>query len=143
MSSSIGEWLEMICGQRGLSWRTASLQAGLNPGAIRYFIRNPDAVPSPDTCKKLAAFFHVDVSFMHELAGYRDEPASASEDPQIGVYLRQISSLPEEDLLLLLEMVRPFIERATKSTREGVSPPDSNLGRSVGAGLNSDTRTIS
>jgi len=70
MSKEFSEWLKAMCEQRGLSWRAASLGAGLGEKTIQLLIREPERRPTTQTCTKLALFFGMPIAEVLELAGY-------------------------------------------------------------------------
>ena len=81
--STMSEWLELTCKTNGVSWRAASLGAGLNPNIVQEIIRKPSKQPNRETCRKLALYFGVPVDYVLRLAGHTPEgnkPSSARLD---------------------------------------------------------------
>jgi transcriptional regulator with XRE-family HTH domain len=69
MSETLPSFLRDECARRRLSWRAASLGAGLGATAV-YGMIHGVSVPGPETLRKLAAFFGVSEQFLMELAGH-------------------------------------------------------------------------
>jgi len=66
------EYLSTLLKERGLSMRKASLEAGLNHGAVGGFVRGRR--PHRDSCLILAEYFQVDPNEMLAAAGYDPMP---------------------------------------------------------------------
>lgn len=69
MPDSLASFLREQCARRRLSWRAASLGAGLGVTAVYGIIRGV-SVPGPETLRKLAIFFDVPERYLMELAGH-------------------------------------------------------------------------
>lgn len=69
MAETLSGFLREECTRRGLSWRAASLGAGLGATSVYGIIRGV-SVPEPETLRKLAAFFDVSEQYLMELAGH-------------------------------------------------------------------------
>jgi transcriptional regulator with XRE-family HTH domain len=69
MAETLSGFLRAECARRGLSWRAASLGAGLGATSVYGIIRSA-GVPEPETLRKLAAFFGVSEHYLMELAGH-------------------------------------------------------------------------
>lgn len=63
-------WLRTQCEQNNLTWRDASMKAGLNPGAISAILKGQQ--PGLKTCKALANLFSVSVVLILQMAGHID-----------------------------------------------------------------------
>jgi transcriptional regulator with XRE-family HTH domain len=95
MPDSLARFLRDACAQRRLSWRAASLGAGLGATAVYGMIRGV-SVPEPDTLRKLAAFFDVSEQYLMELAGHLT-PSQSDSPIDIGRALRsRYRDLPPE-----------------------------------------------
>jgi transcriptional regulator with XRE-family HTH domain len=106
MWSDLASFLDEQCKQRNLSWREASLQAGLDHGAISRFIRGTQ--PNTATSHKLAKFFGVDPDIVLQLAGHKKDtsisPGSRTEAMTLIEDL--LLSLPEDVQWKLYEMIK-------------------------------------
>jgi transcriptional regulator with XRE-family HTH domain len=106
MWSDLATFLDAQCKERGLSWREASLKAGLDHAAISRFIRG--TTPSPESCRKLAVFFGVPEDIVLSLAGHKSELPDEDEIKSQAIraieYLMR--QLPENRQREILEMVR-------------------------------------
>lgn len=126
MWSDLAVFLDNQCKKRGLSWREASLGAGLDHGAISRFIRG--TTPSPDSCQKLAAFFGVPEDVLLVLAGHKlisDGGPSKSKTTYIAEYL--INQLPPDKQREALEIIRVmlrFHEEHMERIRDGPEQTD-------------------
>ena len=69
MAETLSGFLREECARRGLSWRAASLGAGLGATTVYGIIRGV-GVPEPETLRKLATFFDVSEQHLMELAGH-------------------------------------------------------------------------
>ena len=73
------EWLNHECEKRNLSWREASLRAGVYAGAVSAIMNGQR--PGLDVCKALAQSFGTPVEYVLELAGHL--PPSQAPDPRL------------------------------------------------------------
>jgi transcriptional regulator with XRE-family HTH domain len=71
---NLPEFLINECRERGLSWRQASLKAGLDHSAISRFVRGTQ--PNPESCAKLAGYFGYNPDHILVLAGHRTDEYS-------------------------------------------------------------------
>ncbi len=68
----MSEYLKTLLEKRDVSMRKASLEAGLNHGAIGSFVRGRR--PHRDSCLIMAEYFNVDPQDMLAMAGYEPMP---------------------------------------------------------------------
>lgn len=121
MWNDLAVFLDNQCKKRGLSWREASLGAGLDHGAISRFIRG--TTPSPDSCQKLAAFFGVPEDVPLVLAGHKHNSTShpgKSKAAYVAEYL--IDQLPEHrqrEVLAIIRIMLQFHEEYSERIRDG------------------------
>jgi transcriptional regulator with XRE-family HTH domain len=105
MAETLASFLQEECKRRMLSWRAASLGAGLGATVVYGIIRGV-SVPEPETLRKLAAFFGVSEQYLMELAGHLS-PAQRSDEIDLGRALRsRYRDLPPE----ALREIEDFIE---------------------------------
>ena len=78
-------WLLDMLREKGVSDRSASLDAKLDHAAISRFLKGTR--PSPASCKKLADYFEVPAEMVLHLAGYVSAP------PNHDLFLKQVSEL--------------------------------------------------
>ena len=67
---TVANWLEDACKSRNLSWRAASLGAGLSQNTVQDIIKNSKKRPNRDTCRRLARHFGTPADFVLRLAGH-------------------------------------------------------------------------
>jgi transcriptional regulator with XRE-family HTH domain len=97
MPETLASFLRDACARRGLSWRAASIGAGLGATAVYGIIRGV-SVPEPETLRKLAAFFDVSDQYLMELAGHLP-PAKRGDELDVGRALRsRYRDLPPDAL---------------------------------------------
>lgn len=122
-------WLKAKCNELNLSWREASIKAGLNPGAISAIMN--DQRPGLETCKALAALFHVSPVLVLQLAGHIEEPISTNDasltDPRLQYIIRMWPLQPDYAKDIFYERVK-FMEVANPHVRAnmraaGIEPP--------------------
>lgn len=95
MPETLAGFLREECKRRRLSWRAASLGAGLGATVVYAIIRGV-SVPEPETLRKLAVFFDVSEQYLMELAGHLT-PGQQSDGIDIGRALRsRYRDLPPE-----------------------------------------------
>jgi CheY-like chemotaxis protein len=81
------------------------MEAGLSPNTLYQLLKHPDVRPNPETCRKLAAFFHVPPLSILELAGHVAPNQAAPEAGEVEKVLQQRSDL--RDLLTNLQDLSP------------------------------------
>lgn len=106
------QWLKEKCEEQNLSWREASMKAGLNPGFISAVMIGQK--PGFESCKALAKLFHVSPVFVLQLAGHLEESITNSPgfdrimlDPLLQEF---IAAWPDLDL----DQRRAFVHLAKK-----------------------------
>ena len=82
---NLAEFLISECRDRDMSWRQASLKAGLDHSAISRFIRGTQ--PSPLSCAKLADYFGYSLDHMLVLAGHRDDELQQYDSNKNGLFM--------------------------------------------------------
>jgi transcriptional regulator with XRE-family HTH domain len=115
MAESLSDFLRNECARRRLSWRAASLGAGLGATAV-YGMIHGVSVPEPETLRKLAAYFGVSEQYLMELAGHLT-PVAPGHEVDIARALRsRYRDLPPEALREIEDFIA-FIYR--KYRQEG------------------------
>lgn len=106
--SPLGTWLREECDHRKLSWRAASLNAGLGATAVYGIIRGM-SVPDPATLRKLADYFAVPYQYLMELAGHL--PPGGGEQTEEEADIRRALRSRYRDLPAeALQEIEDFIE---------------------------------
>lgn len=111
------EWINAECEKRYLSWRQASIRAGINPGAISNIMNGER--PGLEVCKALAQSFGTSPEYVLQLAGHLPAPPKhtipaeqqARIDHIIHVW-REIAELDPKSLSELLNVVEGQAELA-------------------------------
>lgn len=115
------EWLTEACRERNLSWREASIGAGVNPGAVSAIMSG--VRPGLQVVINLAEFFDVPPEFLLRLAGHlppkRAKPGDLSSVArhkftqlmELGAELP--TDLQEEFAEILLGLARIFLSTRT------------------------------
>ena len=75
--NALREWLNTECEQRNLSWREASIKAGLYAGSISAIMNGQR--PGLETCKALAQAFGVPTEKVLQMAGFFGKLKDCSE----------------------------------------------------------------
>lgn len=109
--ASLQDWLVGECERRNLSWREASLGAGLNPGAVSAVMTG--IRPGLQICVSLAEYFSVPPEFVLRLAGHLPPKASDDHIPpeqraridHIISMWREVAQLHPDSLGVLLNVV--------------------------------------
>jgi transcriptional regulator with XRE-family HTH domain len=97
MEETLSSFLRAECARHRLSWRAASLGAGLGATAVYGIIHNV-SVPEPETLRKLAVFFGAPEQYLMELAGHLT-PGQPDGEADLGRALRsRYRDLPPEAL---------------------------------------------
>lgn len=85
------EWLLEACMKRNLSWREASIKAGVDKGTISAIMRG--AQPGLEVCKGLAGLFNVPPEDVLRLAGHLS-PNPTAPVPELVMLMREVGELP-------------------------------------------------
>jgi len=105
--TQLAQWLLKELEKRHISARRASLEAGLNPNAVRRYIKGRQ--PAPAACRKLASYFGVPEDFVLHLAGHITLPET--EKIRLKLLQRAAEGLPDEYIDLLIQMAQTFRAR--------------------------------
>ena len=112
-ASPLADWLMAECNRRGLSYRRASLDAGIANNGIAEII-NSGSKPSLDRLLKLAHYFTVAPEFLIRLAGQLPSQSDIPDIPRLHEFLSRLDRLPPErqqaivgTALMILDMVQP------------------------------------
>ena len=95
MSETLSSFLRGECARRRLSWRAASLGAGLGATAV-YGMIHEVSIPEPETLRKLALFFDVPEQYLMELAGHLTPGQPESEVDLTRALRSRYRDLPAE-----------------------------------------------
>ena len=118
MPETLASFLREECARRRLSWRAASLAAGLGATAVYGIIRGV-SVPEPETLRKLAAFFAVSEQFLMELAGHLTG-AEREQELDIGRALRsRYRDLPPEAVREIEDFIAFMRQRYRREEHSG------------------------
>lgn len=104
-TETLAEYIRGLCRLRGLSWRAASLKAGLNRNYITHLIRGRQSLPKADTLKALAKALDGDYEYMlalRDLAPSTTPPKPPFEHRAI-VAMQQLPPEDQERVLAMLE----------------------------------------
>lgn len=113
------QWLKEKCTERNLSWREASIGAGLNPGSISAIMGGQR--PGLDSCKALAKFFRVSPILILQLAGHIEEsiPSNhpALRDPGFAELADDWPRIPRAVQENLLNVAKIYLDLLDKKAR--------------------------
>ena len=103
-------WLNEECEDRHLSWREASINAGLNPGAISAIMNGQR--PGLEICKGLARYFNVSPEKVLRLAGHLPAQPKAPlvEVPYLQEFAQRVFDLPPERQRRVMEAALLLLE---------------------------------
>lgn len=107
MWTDLASFLSEECKRRNLSWREASLGAGLDHGAISRFIGG--GVPNTESCKKLSSYFKVSEDTILSLAGHRNI-GDQELDPEIAAIAKRIGEVPPDRRNRVMRTVLSILE---------------------------------
>jgi transcriptional regulator with XRE-family HTH domain len=117
-------WLNEECQRHNLSWREASLRAGINSGAISAIMN--DQRPGFLVCKRLAALFGVSPEHVLRLAGHLPSAPHAPRRRELQEIAEALASLPEgtirdEAVAAIRAITRDALRRAHNRRTETAS----------------------
>lgn len=111
--SALQGWLAQVCERDNLSWREASLKAGVNAGAISSIMTG--ARPGLRVCKALANLFEVPEPYVLYLAGHMEAPEEPPPlSPPLAFRLDRtrasIAELPVDAQDLVIAAIESIVE---------------------------------
>ena len=86
----VAQWLVEQCREREVSWREASIGAGVDKGTISAIVRGQQ--PGLEVCKALAAYFRVPPEHVLRLAGHLAHEGEALP-PEVDTLVRELDRL--------------------------------------------------
>lgn len=133
------DWLNQECDRRNLSWRQASIRAGIHSGAISAIMNGER--PGLEVCKALAQSFNASPEYLLRLAGHlpplpnpNDIPDEVREraDKLVDYWLklRAIDPPSAERLMAIAELQAEMVLAATRSrdkARKEAAPHENTL----------------
>jgi transcriptional regulator with XRE-family HTH domain len=116
-------WLREACQQHNLSWREASMRAGVNAGAISAIMNGQR--PGFSVCKRLAALFGVSPEYVLRLARHlppAPEDAQRRDLEEVGQALASMPDGPirDEAMAAIQAIARDALRRAQERQQEPV-----------------------
>jgi transcriptional regulator with XRE-family HTH domain len=111
----LAAWLIAACRARRLSWREASLGAGVDKGTISAIVRGQQ--PGLAVCKALATFFQAPPEQVLRLAGHLAS-LPRNPPPEMQALLRALEGLPTPLQAEVVVAWRAILELASAVRRE-------------------------
>ena len=135
VNKELSEFLTQQCEERGLSFRSLSVNAGLSPGTVHNIARKKYR-PNISSLNALADYLGVKREYLWQMAGLLEDMDYSTEttfsDPQVRFHFAQVDKLPKEKRNVILSVIealvvnlrpedikaQPRVSEATKSQRK-------------------------
>ena len=116
---AFAEWLRQKLEERGIKPSQLAAYLELDHVSVLNWLKGKH-LPESGNAIKVADYFRVDTDFVLELAGHRRAQREALDlaSPELRLVLRKVATLPPEDQRLILDIVRPIIERDERLRKE-------------------------
>ena len=112
LNKELGEFLTQQCEERGLSFRSLSVNAGLSPGTVHNIIRRKNR-PNVSSLSALADYLGVKREYLWQMAGLLEDMDYSTEttfsDPQVRFHFAQVDKLPKEKRNVILSVIEALI----------------------------------
>ncbi len=111
-NKELSEFLTKQCEERGLSFRSLSVNAGLSPGTVHNIIRRKYR-PNISSLNALADYLGVKREYLWQMAGLLEDMDYSTEttfsDPQVRFHFAQVDKLPKEKRNIILSVIEALI----------------------------------
>jgi transcriptional regulator with XRE-family HTH domain len=109
---NLADFLTQRCEERGLSFRSLSIKAGLSPGTVHNIIKGKYK-PNVSSLNALADYLDVKREYLWQLAGLLEDMDYSTEttfsDPQVRYHFAQVDKLPREKRNVILSVIQALI----------------------------------
>jgi lambda repressor-like predicted transcriptional regulator len=130
VNKELSEFLTQQCEERGLSFRSLSVNAGLSPGTVHNIVRRKYR-PNISSLNALADYLGVKREYLWQMAGLLEDMDYSTEttfsDPQVRFHFAQVDKLPKEKRNVILSVIEALIvnlkteDNATQNKAVGVA----------------------
>ena len=108
---TLADYIARLCRERGLSWRAASLRAGLNPNYITQLVRGHRPNPKAESLRALAEALEGDYEYMLRLRNLAPPPLASTREQRLITALRW---LPPDDQERIIAMINGLVAHRRK-----------------------------
>jgi len=112
LNKELVEFLTQQCEERGLSFRSLAVNAGLSPGTVHNIIRRKNR-PNVSSLNALADYLGVKREYLWQMAGLLEDMDYSTEttfsDPQVRFNFAQVDKLTKEKRNVILSVIEALI----------------------------------
>jgi lambda repressor-like predicted transcriptional regulator len=112
INKELSEFLTQQCEERGLSFRSLSVNAGLSPGTVHNIVGRKYR-PNISSLNALADYLGVKREYLWQMAGLLEDMDYSTEttfsDPQVRFHFAQVDKLPKEKRNVILSVIEALI----------------------------------
>ena len=112
VNKELSEFLTQQCEERGLSFRSLSVNAGLSSGTVHNIVRRKYR-PNISSLNALADYLGVKREYLWQMAGLLEDMDYSTEttfsDPQVRFHFAQVDKLPKEKRNVILSVIEALI----------------------------------
>jgi len=112
LDKELADFLTRCCQERGLSYRSLSVKAGLSPSTMHNIIKSKYR-PNVSTLNMLADYLGVKREYLWQMAGLLEDMDYSTEttfsDPQVRFHFAQVDKLPKEKRNVILSVIEALI----------------------------------
>jgi transcriptional regulator with XRE-family HTH domain len=105
VEETLAEYIRRLCKERGLSWRQASIRAGLDPTYISALLRGRHPEPKAETLKALATALGGDYTYMLALRNLAPDQEKRKKTLLEQQIIDRIKHLPPSDQERIIAMI--------------------------------------
>jgi transcriptional regulator with XRE-family HTH domain len=112
LNKELADLLTQFCKDKGLSFRSLSINSGLSPGTVHNIVKGKYK-PNIATLNALADYLGLKREYLWQVAGLLDDMEYGSEssfnDPQVRFHFAQVDGLPREKRNIILRVVETML----------------------------------
>ena len=112
LNKELAEFLTQLCKEKGLSFRSLSVNAGLSPGTVHNIIKRK-CRPNVSSLNALADYLGLKREYLWQMAGLLEDMDYSTEttfsDPQVRFHFAQVDKLPREKRNVILSVIEALI----------------------------------
>jgi len=111
-NKELSDFLTKYCKERGMSFRSLSMNAGLSPGTVHNILSGKSR-PKVFTLNALADYLGLKREYLWQMAGLLEDMDYTTEvtfgDPQVKFHFAQVDKLPREKRNVILSVIEALI----------------------------------
>ena len=111
-NKELADFLAQQCEERGMSFRSLSVNAGLSPGTVHNIVRGKYK-PKVSSLNALADYLGLKREYLWQMAGLLEDMDYSTEttfgDPQVKFHFAQVDKLPREKRNVILSVIEALI----------------------------------